>query len=289
MAYPIVSAPYGFKPINELGGLVYAGSTRMYPIATGYNTNLFNGDLVQLSGGTVIKSAMSAASSPGTAVDGTLGIFMGVEYTNPGTSQRVRAQYWPAGTVAQDAVAYIIDDPRTVFKVAVTSQSTSLANTGSTIGYMSQIFVGTNVYAITGATGSTTTGDSAMSVSGGVITSGTVGNTRVATALPFRVVQLVPDTAVSVAAVASTSGSSTTVTLTAANSAIQAGMQLVAPTGTGSLAGNFITVTNVNGTTVTVNSAVTLASGTAVTFVGYPEVRVVWNQGFQGYTNAAGV
>lgn len=289
MAYPIVSAPYGFKAANELGGLPYAGSTRMYPIATGYNVNLLNGDLVQLSGGTVIKSAMSAASSPGTAVDGTLGIFVGVEYTNPATQQKLRAQYWPAGTVAQDAVAYVIDDPRTVLRVAVTSQSTSLANTGSTIGYLSQTFVGTNVYAITGATGSTTTGDSAMSVSGGVITSGTVGNTRVATALPFRVVQLVPDTAVSVAATASTSGSSTTVTLTAANSAIQAGMQLVAPTGTGSLAGNFITVTNVNGTTVTVNSAVTLASGTAVTFIGYPEALVVWNQGFQGYTNSAGV
>ena len=165
----------------------------------------------------------------------------------------------------------------------------SLANTGSTIGYLSQTFVGTNVYAITGATGSTVTGDSAMSVSGGVITSGTSGNTRVATALPFRVVQLVPDTAVSVAATASTSGSSTTVTLTAANSAIQPGMQLIAPTGTGSLAGNYIAVTNVSGTTVTVASAITLASGTAVTFVGYPEALVVWNQGFQGYTDAAGV
>lgn len=289
MAYPIVSAPYGFKAYNELGGLPYAGSTRMVPIATGYSSNLFNGDLVQLSGGTVIKSAMSAASSPGTAVAGTIGIFVGCEYTNPATQQKVRAQYWPASTVAQDAVAYIIDDPRTVFRVAVTNQGSSLANTGSTIGYFSETFVGTNVYAITGATGSTTTGDSAMSVSGGVISSGTSGNTRVTSALPFRVVQLVPDTAVSVAAVASTSGSSTTVTLTAANSAIQPGMQLVAPSGTGSLAGNFIAVTNVSSTTVTVSSAITLASGTAVTFVGYPEALVVWNQGFHSYTNASGV
>lgn len=289
MAYPIVSAPYGFKAENELGGLPYAGSTRMIPIATGYAANLFNGDLVQLSGGTLIKSAMSAASSPGTAVAGQIGVFVGCEYTNPGTQQRIRAQYWPSGTVAQDAVAYVIDDPRTVFKVAVTNQGTSLSNTGSTIGYFSEAFVGTNVYAITGATGSTTSGDSAMSVSGAVISSGSNGNVRIASALPFRVVQIVPDTAVSVAAVASTSGSSTTVTLTAANSAIQAGMQLIAPTGTGSLAGNYITVTNVNGVTVTVNSAVTLASGTAVTFIGYPEARVVWNQGFHSYTNSAGV
>lgn len=289
MAYPIVSAPYGFKAYNELGGLPYAGSTRMIPIATGYNTNLFNGDIVQLSGGTLIKTSMSAASSPATAVAGTIGIFVGVEYTNPATQQKIRAQYWPAGTVAQDAVAYVIDDPRTVFRVAVTNQGSSLANTGTSIGYLSETFVGTNVYAITGATGSTTTGDSAMSVSGGVISSGTSGNTRVATLLPFRVVQLVPDTAVSVAAVASTSGSSTTVTLTAANSAIQPGMQLIAPTGTGSLAGNFIAVTNVSSTTVTVSSAITLASGTAVTFVGYPEALVVWNQTFHSYTNTAGV
>ena len=289
MAYPIVSAPYGFKAENELGGLPYAGSTRMIPIATGYAANLFNGDLVQLSGGTLIKSAMSAASSPGTAVAGQIGVFVGCEYTNPGTQQRVRAQYWPSGTVAQDAVAYVIDDPRTVFKVAVTNQGTSLSNTGSTIGYFSEAFVGTNVYAITGATGSTTSGDSAMSVSGAVVASGSNGNVRIASALPFRVVQIVPDTAVSVAAVASTSGSSTTVTLTAANSAIQAGMQLIAPTGTGSLAGNFITVTNVSSTTLTVNSAITLASGTPITLVGYPEARVVWNQGFHSYTNATGV
>jgi hypothetical protein len=289
MAYPIVSAPYGFKADNELGGLPYAGSTRMIPIATGYAANLFNGDLVQLSGGTLIKSAMSAASSPGTAVNGQIGVFVGCEYTNPGTQQRVRAQYWPSGTVAQDAVAYVIDDPRTVFKVAVTNQGTSLSNTGSTIGYFSEAFVGTNVYAITGAAGNTTSGDSAMSVSGAVVASGSNGNVRIASALPFRVVQIVPDTAVSVAAVASTSGSSTTVTLTVANLAIQAGMRLIAPTGTGSLAGNYITVTNVNGVTVTVNSAITLASDTAVTFIGYPEARVVWNQGFHSYTNATGV
>lgn len=289
MAYPIVSAPYGFKAENELGGLPYAGSTRMIPIATGYAANLFNGDLVQLSGGTLIKTAMDATSTPGTPVAGQIGVFVGCEYTNPGTLQRVRAQYWPSGTVAQDAVAYVIDDPRTVFKVAVTNQPDTLANNGTAIGYFSESFVGTNVYAITGAAGNTTSGDSAMSVSGDVIATGSNGNVRIATALPFRVVQLVPDTAVSVAAVASTSGSSTTVTLTAANLAIQAGMQLIAPTGTGSLAGNFITVTNVDGVTVTVNSAITLAASTAVTFIGYPEARVVWNQGFHSYTNAAGV
>jgi hypothetical protein len=28
MAYPVVNAPYGLKPINLIGGQVFAGSTR---------------------------------------------------------------------------------------------------------------------------------------------------------------------------------------------------------------------------------------------------------------------
>jgi len=288
MAYPIVPAPYGFEAINELGGLPYAGSTRSLPIASGYNTGLFFGDIVQLSNGTVVTTSMSAASSPGTAVAGTLGIFVGCEYVNS-SGQTVRAQYWPANTVSNNAVAYIIDDPRVVFKAVMTVQGTSLANTGTTVGYANASFVGTNLYAVTGNTGNTNTGDSAMAVSGGVISSGTSGNTRVTSALPFRVVGLVPDTAVTVSATGSTSGSSTTVTLTASNTAISPGMQLIAPSGTGSAQGNYITVTNISGTTVTVSSAITLSTGTAISFVGYPEVKVVWNQGFQGLTNSTGV
>ena len=288
MAYPIIPAPYGFKAVSEFGGLHYAGSTRMYPIATAYGTSLFNGDIVQLSGGTIVTTTMSAASSPATPVAGTLGIFVGAEYTNS-SSQIVRGQYWPASTSSNYAVGYVIDDPRTVFKAAVVAQGTSLSNTASTIGYVNQTFVGTNMYAVTGTAGNTTTGDSAMAVSGAVVSSGTSGNTRIATLLPFRVVSLVQDTAVSVSATASTSGSSTTVTLTAANTAIQPGMQLICSTGTGSAQGNYISVVTVSGTTVTVNSAVTLASGSQVSFVGYPEVLVVWNATFQGMTNTAGV
>jgi hypothetical protein len=102
-------------------------------------------------------------------------------------------------------------------------------------------------------------------------------------------VGVVPETAVTLTGTGSTSGSSTTVTLAAAVTGLQAGMQLIAPTGTGSLAGNYITVTNVNTTTLTVSSAITLASGTAITFVGYPEVLVKWNQGYHSYAFATGI
>lgn len=288
MAYPQVSGPYGLKAVNEIGGLPYAGSTRMIPIASGYASNLFYGQIVQLSGGTLIAGAYTPASSPTTPIAGTIGVFVGCAYTNPSTLQPIQSQYWPASTVANDAVAYVIDDPRTVFKVVAGSQGTSLSNTSSGNGYMNPAFIGTNVYPLSGAGGSTTTGDSLLSVSGGVVSNGT-GNVRVTAAAPLRVVGVVPDTAYAVTQTASTSGSSTTLTLTAANSAIQAGMQISSPSGTGGYSGNYITVTNVNGTTVTLSSAVTIASGTQVTFIGYPEVLVTWNGNFHSYNNTTGV
>ena len=289
MAYPTVSAPYGLKPVNEIGGLPYAGSTRMIPIAAGYASNLFYGDIVQLSGGTIVAGSYTPATSPTTPIAGTIGVFVGCEYTQPVTGQKLRAQYWPSGTLAQDAVAYVVDDPRTVFRVAVGSQATStLSNTSSGLGYMNPSFIGTNVYPLSGTAGSTVTGDSALSVSGGVVTNGT-GNVRVTAAAPLRVVTVATDTVVAVTQTASTSGSSATLTLTAANSAIQAGMQISSPSGTGAYSGNYITVTNVNGTTVTLSSAVTIASGTQVTFIGYPEVLVTWNGNFHSYNNTTGV
>jgi len=287
MAYPLVDRPYGLKPVNEFGGLVYAGSTRMYPIATGYSTGLFNGDTVKLSNGTIVIDNYSAASSPTTPIAGTIGVFVGCQYVNS-LSQTIQSQYWPASTVSNNAVAYVVDDPRTVFKAAVTGQGSSLANTANTtIGYVNPAFVGTNMYTLTGNAGSTITGNSAFALTGGVVTNGT-GNTRVTTAAPWRVVGVVPDSAVVVSAVASTSGSSTTLTLAAANSAILAGMQVVAA-GTGAAQGNYITVTNVNGATLTVSSAITVASGTVCSFIGFPEVLVTWNGNFHSMNNTTGV
>lgn len=288
MAYPQVSGPYGLQARNEIGGLPYAGSTRMIPIASGYAANLFYGQIVQLSGGTLIAGAYTPASSPTTPIAGTIGVFVGCAYTNPSTLQPIQAQYWPTGTIANDAIAYVIDDPRVVFKAAVGSQAQALSNTSGALGYMNPAFIGTNVYPLSGAGGSTTTGDSLTSVSGGVVSNGS-GNTRVTAAAPLRVVGVVTDTVVAVTQTASTSGSSSTLTLTAANSGIQAGMQISSPSGTGGYSGNYVTVTNVNGTTVTLSSAVTIASGTQVTFLGYPEVLVTWNGNFHSYNNTTGV
>jgi hypothetical protein len=293
MAYPTVDAPYGFKPINRLDGLPYAGATRQIPIANAYSQNIFYGDVVQISNGTVVRSSYTPASSPTTPIAGTIGIFLGCSYTSPSTGQKLFQQFYPANTAANDIVAIVVDDPRALFKAVVTTQSTSLANNSTTVGFLNPYYVGSNLYQVGGAggvTGSTITGDSAFSVSGAVVTSGTAGaGDRVTSALPFRMVGVVPETAVTLSGTGSTSGSSATVTLTAAVSGLRPGMQLVCPTGTGTLAGNYATVINVATTTLTLNASVTLASGSALSFVGFPEVLVAWNGNFHSYNNTTGV
>ena len=129
MAYPIVPAPYGLKPINLIGGQVFAGSTRKLPIQYAYATNIFYGDTVVLSRGYITRAAVTT----GTTTDQVTGVFLGVSYTNPSTKQPTFAQNWVGGTLAGDAFAIVADDPDTVFKaVVVASQGGSTVASGNT-------------------------------------------------------------------------------------------------------------------------------------------------------------
>jgi len=303
MAYPIIDAPYGLKPVNLIGGQVFAGSTRMIPILQGYNTGLFNGDVVQMAAtGTVAIStlAISATSQAAqTVVPATVGVFVGCEYsppTGPIYGQQ-RAQYWPAGTNATDAVAYVVDDPDTVFKSAVLSMPASASNTTtalSTIGYMSPTFIGSNVYYVGANVGSTATGNS---------TGGVVGNTAGASngagnilktngnTAAFRVVGMVEETAVTVTTSLTAAASSTSLTV-ASTTGVFPGMQVIVPAftaGSGGAGYNTYVTAVTSSTAVTVSASITAASGSAVAFVGYPEVLVKWNFGYHGYYNATSV
>lgn len=173
MAYPTVSAPYGLKPINLVGGQVFAGATRQLKIASAYATDIFYGDVIKLvSTGTVEKDTGTTTATP-------VGVFLGCTFTNPVTKQLTFSQYWPASTVASDAFAYVADDPDTLFKVAVVSGTTVIASVGRTA-------IGNNI-ALVQNSGSTNTGDSAVAVlSSSLATTNT---------LPVRVIDVVPDTA----------------------------------------------------------------------------------------------
>lgn len=181
MAYPTVSAPYGLVPVNRADFMPYAGATRQLPIASTYNTAIFNGDVVMIKGGNVIKSTVTVDSTADNTANLTYGVFMGVQYVN-GQSQTVQAQYYPGNSSASSAIAYVVDDPMAAFKVAVTfSGNTTITTANSSV-------VGTNQTLRQGS-GSTTTGDSAVSVIAPVIGNGN------AAAAPVRVIAVVPETA----------------------------------------------------------------------------------------------
>ena len=267
MAYPVVSAPYGLKPVNLIGGQVFAGSTRELPITYGYATNIFYGDFVTLVRGNLERISVT------TGVVGTLmGVFLGCSYTNPLTGQKTFSQYWPASTLAGDAVAIVCDDPDTVFKAVMVS-GTTVVTSGA------RAMIGQNLAAVNN-TGSTTTGNSANAV---------LADTSLAltAALPIRVIGLVPDSMVAQGTGVYSSISTATVTLASAISftpVVGSDVGSIAANGQYIASGSYVASVT-NSTTVVLNQAplVAFASASTIVFNPYPEVLVKINFGLHKY------
>jgi hypothetical protein len=278
MAYPVIDAPYGLKPINLIGGQVFAGSTRNLPIQYGYATNIFYGDFVVLSRGFITRAAVST----GTGVNQVTGIFLGCSFTNPITKQKQFQQFWPTGTLAGDAEAIVCDDPDTVFKAAVCSSGTTLASGGLAM-------IGTNLSMINN-TGNVNTGNSANAVLA-------PNDTPVTTILPVRCVGVVPDTSYSFTATGSSS--STTLTLTGSGSpqAIPVGTSVAYLASNGQVinTGSFVdTAANAGATDITLNAAIAvpgsvtaIPSSSTVIFTVFPEILVKVNLLVHGYYSSA--
>ena len=175
MAYPTVDAPYGLKPVNLIGGQVFAGSTRLMQIASGYATNIFYGDLVKrISDGTIEKDTGTATATP-------VGIFLGVQFTNGSTGQVQQQQFYPASQSIKSGTqifAVVADDPDTLFQVAVVSGTTVISGVGITA-------IGNNATLVQNA-GSTTSGNSAVAI---------LDSTATTNTLPIRIIDVVRDTA----------------------------------------------------------------------------------------------
>jgi hypothetical protein len=278
MAYPSVDAPYGLKPINLIGGQVFAGSTRSLPIQYGYATDIFYGDFVVLSRGFATRASVST----GTGVNQVTGVFLGCSYTDPVTKQERFSQYWPASTLAGDAVAIVCDDPDTVFKAVVCSATTAVASGALAL-------VGTNLSLINN-TGNVNTGNSANAVLAPTAT-------PVSTILPVRCVGVVEDTAFSVTASGSSSGTTITLTGTGLPAAIPVGTNVAYVASNGQLiqTSSFVaTAASAGATSVTLNAAiavpgsvVAIPSASTVVFTQYPEILVKMNLLVHGYYSSA--
>jgi hypothetical protein len=271
MAYPTVSAPYGYKPVNLIGGQVFAGSTRNLPIQYNYGTALYYGDLVTLSAGYVV-----IATYPVSTTNTTVGVFLGCYYTNPTTKQRQYSQYYPANVLAGDITAIVGDDPDQVMRVAVTTGASA-----TTIGSASSILVGVNMAGNT-LTGSASTGNSAGAVVAASATTSGGG---------FRVLNLVPDTQISTSCTYVSGGAASATSVVVSGLAV--GQYLPVGTDvfnlvngqlqfTGSTLSAASTVTTTGNTTLTVTSVTTQVAGTVV-LVQSPEVLVKFNFGAHRY------
>tara|TARA_R110002153_G_scaffold63552_2_gene170444 strand:+ start:4996 stop:5583 length:588 start_codon:yes stop_codon:yes gene_type:complete len=160
------ATPMGAEPTDTLSASgSFTGKVRHIKIASAYGTAIFYGDFVKLvAAGTVEKAAVTTAVAAGT-----VGIFVGCTYTDPNSSQMTFNQQWPASTTASDAYAYVVDDPKLLFRM---QGDEAIAQTG----------LGNNVSAVSTA-GSTSIGRSKNALDGGSIAT--------TNSLPLRIVDFV--------------------------------------------------------------------------------------------------
>jgi hypothetical protein len=138
-----VDAAFGLTPVRHLSGNGYSRANK-YTITSGLAENIFTGDLVIITADGVI--------TPHSATEvNNIGVFAGVSYTAADGSY-VYSQYFPTGTTATNIIAYVYDDPYTVFKV-------------QSAGSPAQTNIG-NCADVVAGTGSTTTGQSGFEMNG---------------------------------------------------------------------------------------------------------------------------
>ena len=160
------ATPMGAEPVGTLSASgSFTGKVRHIKIANAYATDIFYGDFVKLvATGTVEKAAVTTA-----VVAGTVGIFVGCSYTDPGTGQLTFNQYFPASTAADDIMAYVVDDPKLLFQM---QGDGSIAQTG----------LGNNVQAIS------TAGSTSIGRSKNALDASTIATTNT---FPLRIVDFV--------------------------------------------------------------------------------------------------
>lgn len=153
------NSAFGFRPVrHQAGGKI---RTNEYSIATGYSSNIFHGDVVEMTGTDKNIQVVAAGNTD------NLGVFAGCRYVDSSGNQKF-SKHWPASTTATNIVAYVYDDPFIVYEC----QCDTLAE--ADIGQLVDLNAGA---------GSTTTGVSGFYADVGAGT-GTTGKS-------FRLIELV--------------------------------------------------------------------------------------------------
>ena len=114
------SAPFGFRASYHNSGQM---RPKAYAIASTYAANIFSGDPVKLTDNGVIQLGSSDGTRTGTT-DGIslLGIFAGCQYLDASGKPTI-SPFWPSGATGTEIVAWVYDDPETLFDVQYNNPS----------------------------------------------------------------------------------------------------------------------------------------------------------------------
>jgi len=114
------SAPFGFRPSYHNSGQM---RPKAYTIASTYAVNIFSGDPVKLTDNGVIELGTSDGTRSGTAGGVLLlGTFAGCQYLDSSGKPTI-SPFWPSGVTGTEIVAWVYDDPETLFDVQYTNPS----------------------------------------------------------------------------------------------------------------------------------------------------------------------
>ena len=100
-------AAFGLRPIKTSTS---SQRQNRYRIASGYNTGIFQGDLVTVAtNGTITRVAAGDNAL-------ILGVFNGCSYVDA-SGDVIFSNYWPANATGTDIFANVIDDPSATFEI----------------------------------------------------------------------------------------------------------------------------------------------------------------------------
>jgi hypothetical protein len=161
-----VDAPFGFRPVGELGSNIQNGGTTKYRIEDNQTGAIYKGDPVFVgdgsdAGAAVTPSAGYIASAAATNIC-CIGIFNGCYYIDPTSGKPTWSNYYPGAiNITEGTIdAYVYDDPSKLFVVQASG----------TLTYASA--VNNNIDIATYAAGSTINGQSNVELAASVTASG---------------------------------------------------------------------------------------------------------------------
>jgi len=154
-------APFGLRPVGELGSEIQNGGTSKYLITSGDAQAIYKGDLVKLEAtGYITKTDNSDAVA-------SIGVFNGCFYNDPTTQKPTWKNYYP-GSISPtvgEIEAFVYDDPNKLFLIQ-----------GN--GVIAQSSVGRNSN-IVYAAGSTINGQSKTEMNSTTESAGVTGQLRI--------------------------------------------------------------------------------------------------------------